>query len=51
MLQDYDPALLRKLAADYRVRARADRRMAATFTEIAREMEACAATIEDSRRR
>ena len=39
-MQDFDPAMLRKLAARYKERARDEPGMADLFTEIANDMEA-----------
>lgn len=48
-MQDYDPKLLRKLAANYRARAQTEPEMASTFREIARGMEARADELDGGR--
>ena len=49
MIGDFDPKLLRRLAADYRRRAGTDRKQASMFLEIAAEMEAQAQNLEDAK--
>ena len=45
-MKDFDPAMLRKLAARYRERAVSEPHMARTFNEIANDMESHARLLE-----